>query len=64
MKLEGVDYEINWQRFKKNSSFFIPCLDGAKTKQILLVTTKRLKLDIITKIVVEGDVRGLRVWRV
>jgi hypothetical protein len=64
MQVEKVDYQINWKKFKKGWSFFIPCLKPSDAKKILLAETKRLKYKVITKVTREGGVQGIRVWRV
>lgn len=64
MKIETVSYQINWKRFKKGSSFFVPCIDVLAARKALRVTTKRLKIATVTKCVVEEGIKGLRVWRV
>ena len=63
MQVEKVNYDINWKAFKRGYSFFIPCLDPVRAKLEVLRTTKRLKLTVITKVVIVEGVRGLRVWR-
>jgi hypothetical protein len=63
MKLEGVSYEVNWRKFKRGTSIFFPCLDPKRTKAQVLVVTKRLKLKVLIKAVIEDGIRGLRVWR-
>ena len=63
MLVEKVSYQINWRKFKKGWSFFIPCLDPAKAKKEILCTTDRLKYKVLTKVVIEEGVKGLRVWR-
>jgi len=62
VKIEAVNYNINWKRFKQGYSFFIPCLDPERARRELFVTTKRLKLKVITKVVIEDGVQGLRIW--
>ncbi len=64
MQIEKVEYQINWKKFKKGWSFFIPCLDAAEAKKLLVAETKRLNYKVITKISIEDGVRGIRVWRV
>jgi hypothetical protein len=64
MKIETVSYQINWKRFKKGSSFFVPCIDVVAARKALHVVMKRLKIDTISKCVVEENIKGLRVWRV
>jgi hypothetical protein len=64
MKVETISYTINWENFKVGRSFFIPCLNPTEALKEILKNTKRLKLDVVTKVVIEGGVRGIRVWRV
>lgn len=64
MQVETVKYEINWLNFKVGSSFFIPCLNPRKAKKQILGYTRRLRYKVVTKIVIEDGVRGVRVWRV
>jgi len=63
MQIERVEYQINWKKFKKGWSFFIPCLKPSETKKILVKETKRLKYKVTTKVTVEDGVRGVRIWR-
>ena len=64
MKIESVSYRINWKKFKKGYSFFVPCIDAAEAKEVVLRTTKRLKLDVVMRVEIQDGVKGLRVWRV
>ena len=63
MQIEGVTYEVEWKRFKKGTSMFIPCLDPKRATAQLLVVTKRLRIKILIKVEIEDGIRGLRVWR-
>ena len=63
MIIETVSYKINWRNFKKGYSFFVPCIDVAKAREEISRVTKRLKMEVVTKVVVEEGVKGLRVWR-
>lgn len=63
MQIEGVTYEVEWKRFKRGMSMFIPCLDPRRAKTQLLAVTKRLRIKVLTKIVIVDGIRGLRVWR-
>jgi hypothetical protein len=63
MQIEGVTYEVEWKRFKKGMSMFLPCLDPKRAKAQLLVVTKRLRIKILIKVEIEDGIRGLRVWR-
>ena len=64
MEVESVKYEINWLNFKVGSSFFIPCLNARKAKKKITDDIRRLRYKVVTKIVIEDGVRGVRVWRV
>lgn len=63
MQIEGVTYEVNWKAFKKGTAIFIPSINPKEAKAQLLVVTKRLRIKILTKVVVQDGIRGLRVWR-
>jgi hypothetical protein len=64
MKIETLHYDVNWAKFRKGYSFFVPCIDHRAARKSLAVVMKRLKMDIVTKVVIEDGVKGLRVWRV
>jgi hypothetical protein len=63
MVVEKVSYEINWKAFKAGYSIFIPCLNPTLAKKEIRVTTKRLKLNILMKVVIEEGIKGVRIWR-
>jgi hypothetical protein len=63
MLVEKVSYQINWKKFKRGFSFFIPCLNPAEAKKEILCTTNRLRYKVLFKVVIEEGVRGLRIWR-
>lgn len=64
MRIAGVAYQINWKKFKRGTSFFVPCLDTDQALEEIERITKRLRYEVVTKIVVEDGVRGVRTWRV
>ena len=64
MLVEKVSYKIDWRKFKRGTSFFIPCLDYRRARKEILCTTDRLKIKVLAKGVIEEGVKGLRVWRV
>jgi len=64
MKIESVNYNINWSKFRVGYSFFVPCIDHVGAKKSVAQTMKRLKIDYVTKVVIEEGVKGLRIWRV
>lgn len=39
-------------------SIFIPCLNGYEATKEILRVTKRLRLNVVTRIVIEDGVRG------
>lgn len=64
MQIETVSYVVNWKRFRKGHSFFVPCINPRAARRTLAEVTRRLSLELVTKVVVENGVKGLRVWRV
>ena len=64
MKIEKVSYRINWAKFKRGTSFFVPCINEREAKDQVNRVARRLKLNVVHKIVIEEGVKGLRVWRV
>jgi hypothetical protein len=64
MKIETVTYQINWQKFRRGRSFFVPCIDTVAARATVARVVRRLRIEIVTKVVVEDGVKGLRVWRV
>lgn len=64
MKVEKVQYQIDWTKFKVGYSFFIPCLNPRKSRKHILKTVHRLRYKVVTKVVIEDGVRGVRVWKV
>lgn len=64
MRIEGISYNVNWRNFKAGYSIFIPCLDSDVAKKEVLRVTKRLKIEVVMKVVIEEGVKGLRIWRI
>jgi len=63
MRIENIRYRVDWSKFEQGSSFFIPCIDVEEARREIDMVTRRLKLYVITQVVVENGVKGLRVWR-
>jgi hypothetical protein len=64
MLVEKISYNVNWRNFKVGYSIFIPCLDPDAAKKDILRVTKRLKIEIVFKTVINEGVKGLRIWRI
>jgi hypothetical protein len=64
MKIETVTYQINWAKFRRGYSFFVPCIDEKAARETIAAISRRLKMTVVTKIVIVDGVKGLRVWRV
>jgi hypothetical protein len=64
MKIETITYRINWAKFRRGQSIFVPCIDDKAARQTIAAITNRLKITVVTKIVIAEGVKGLRVWRV
>jgi len=63
MRVEKVEYDVNWKNFTKGYSIFIPCLDCRKAKKEIMPIMKRFKFKVLTKVVIEEGIKGLRIWR-
>lgn len=64
MRINGVVYEVDWTKFRKGRSFFVPCLDADEAKAAVKTTMERLGFEVKIKLVVEDGFRGLRIWRI
>jgi hypothetical protein len=64
MLVDGVYYSVNWMEFTVGSSFFVPCLRDAATREYLERKMARLGYAVTIKVVIEDGIRGLRVWRI
>ena len=64
MRVQGLEFEVDWAKFRPGTSFFIPCLNINEAKISVGNVCKRLKYTIEARGVIENNVRGLRVWRI
>lgn len=64
MRINGVNYEIDWTKFKVGRSFFVPCLDATEAKSVVKATMERFGFEVKVKLVIEDGFRGLRIWRI
>jgi hypothetical protein len=64
MKIETVAYQLDWSKFRVGHSFFVPCIDERAARETINAVTKRLKISIVTKVIIVDGIKGLRVWRV
>ena len=64
MRILNSPILIQWDKFKPGTSFFIPCIDRHPVKRYIEAEAKRLRVPIVTKLVVEGGRYGVRAWRV
>ena len=63
MLTNGTDYQIDWPDFKPGSSIFIPAVDTKAAIDAIKREATRLEFQYVYKIVVEDDIKGVRVWR-
>jgi len=63
MQIEGVSYDINWKAFRRGTSIFIPCLDPPRVKEEVRAILRRLRMKVVMKLVIEVNIRVLRIWR-
>lgn len=62
MKVEQVSYDINWKKFKRGTSIFVPCLDSSKAKMQVARVLKRFKIKHLMRVEIKDGIKGLRVW--
>jgi hypothetical protein len=64
MKIHTIKFEVEWDKFKPYSSFFIPCLNWKYAKEIVKKECKKRNILVVIRLSIEDGVRGIRVWRV
>lgn len=64
MKVNRLEYRVNWKKFRVGWSFFVPCLHLEEGKETITAVTKRFGYKVLIKPVIEEGFKGLRVWRV
>jgi hypothetical protein len=60
---DGIRITIRWDKFVIGASLFVPCVNTTKAVQQLTTIASNSGQQITTKIVVENDMLGVRVWR-
>jgi hypothetical protein len=64
MRIHTVNFNVEWDKFKPYSSFFIPAMNYKYAKRIILEECRRQGVTVVARLSIEDDVRGVRVWRV
>jgi hypothetical protein len=64
MEVMGLSLLIEWDKFHVGTSIFVPCVDRRAVEKFITHESRRLRLNVVCKQVVENGVYGLRVWRV
>jgi hypothetical protein len=62
--LDGVNYWLDWGKFRKGKSFIIPCLNIPRTRDTILTEMAKRGFAVETKVILVNDIRALRVWRI
>ena len=57
MKIENVWYQLDWAKFRRGYSFFVPCIDVLEAKAEIERITDRLEIKIVTKVAIEHGVK-------
>lgn len=63
MRINGIDYNVDWSKFRIGWSFFIPCLRIKESRATIIRVTRRLGFRVFIKPVIEEGIKGLRIWR-
>ena len=64
LEFEELTYDVDEAKFGPGRSFFLPCLAPQEARPLMERAMKRRKYVVLTKIVIEEGISGLRVWRV
>lgn len=64
MLIEGVDYTVDWRRFRKGQSVFVPCQNGKEAKAAVRQEIVGKGVKVLMSHRVEEGIRGLRIWRI
>lgn len=60
---DGVRVVVNWEKMVVNASIFIPCVNTEDALSQIKRITAEKGWSVETKILVEDEKLGLRVWR-
>jgi hypothetical protein len=63
MWVEKVDYRVDWNKFRRGTSLFFPCVNCVAAREQLLAVLKRLKIEVVSKVRVEEGIQGIRIWK-
>lgn len=61
---DGVRIVVNWEKFVRGASVFIPCVNTRKAVDHILDASELTKSDVTQRVCVEGGKYGVRVWRI
>ena len=64
IETEGVQVEVEWEKFIVGSSFFLPCIDTVSVKAQIERHARARGIEIKMRDRAENLYWGLRVWRV
>jgi len=64
LEIEGVQVQVEWQKFRIGTSFFLPCIDHDRMTAGIVkrATSRGFRVKIIAR--VENGMWGIRVWRI
>jgi len=63
MIVQQIKYSLNWKRFRKGWSFFVPCTQLKEAEASIKEEAKIHKYTMVCRPVIENKLRGLRCWR-
>ena len=64
IETEGVQIEIEWEKFIVGSSFFLPCIDTVSVRAQIERHARARRIEIKMRDRAENLYWGVRVWRV
>ena len=63
VRIETVNYEVEWEFFERGSSMTLPCLNPALARKQVVAAMALLRYSVVTQVVIVEGIRGLRIWR-
>jgi hypothetical protein len=60
---DGVRVVVNWEKMVVNASIFIPCVNTEEALSQIKRITAEKGWSVETKVLIEDEKLGLRVWR-
>jgi hypothetical protein len=64
LEIEGVQVQIEWQKFRIGTSFFLPCIAHERMIRSITQRAEDRGFRVKTLARIENGMWGIRVWRI